>query len=160
MRSWTPIKMKSDRFVTVKCDYCGRSFEKLKIEIHEHNFCCLKHFRLWNSKRVSEYNKNENKMNTSKGWTKEMRLQKREIALKACKNEDKTYKKYLGRHMHRVVAEQMLGRKLKKSEVVHHIDGNKTNNDPSNLMVFLSQKEHARYHMQLKKEQKDGKHDT
>lgn len=35
-----------------------------------------------------------------------------------------------------MVAERMLGRKLKPGEVVHHIDGNKRNNAPENLMVF------------------------
>lgn len=32
-------------------------------------------------------------------------------------------------------------------EVVHHIDGNKLNNNPSNLLVFKNQAEHAKYHM-------------
>ena len=44
----------------------------------------------------------------------------------------------------------MLGRKLKPDEVVHHIDGNKRNNEPSNLKVFENQAEHARFHMELK----------
>lgn len=57
----------------------------------------------------------------------------------------KTYVKELGRHQHRVVAEKMLGRKLKRGEVVHHIDHNKKNNDPSNLQV-MTQGEHCRVH--------------
>ena len=36
----------------------------------------------------------------------------------------------------RIIAEQMLGRKLIRSEVVHHIDGDKTNNRPENLIVM------------------------
>ena len=63
--------------------------------------------------------------------------------------EGKTYAKLFGRHTHRVVAEQVIGRPLLPGEVVHHIDGNKRNNDPSNLMVFASQSEHARYHAML-----------
>lgn len=62
------------------------------------------------------------------------------------KGECKTYQKCHGRHTHRVVAEQMLGRPLRKGEIVHHIDGNKRNNDPSNLMVCGSQSEHCRLH--------------
>lgn len=56
-----------------------------------------------------------------------------------------TYKKYLGRHEHRVIAEQMLGRKLKRGEIVHHKDGNKHNNDPANLAV-MTQADHINEH--------------
>lgn len=59
--------------------------------------------------------------------------------------EGKSYEKTYGRHTHRIVAEQKLGRSLKKGEVVHHIDGNKRNNDPSNLMV-ITQSEHCALH--------------
>jgi hypothetical protein len=36
-----------------------------------------------------------------------------------------------------------IGRALEKHEVVHHIDGNPSNNSPDNLMVLKSQSEHA-----------------
>ena len=57
-----------------------------------------------------------------------------------------TYTKQYGRHEHRVIAEQILGRPLRAGEVVHHVDGNKRNNDPGNLIVFDSQSEHMRWH--------------
>lgn len=55
------------------------------------------------------------------------------------------YVKLNGRHMHRVVAEQKLGRPLMPGEIVHHVDGDKHNNAPSNLQV-MSQRDHARMH--------------
>ena len=57
-----------------------------------------------------------------------------------------TYRKRMGRHEHRIVAEEKLGRPLEKGEVVHHEDEDKHNNEPSNLIVFRSQHEHALYH--------------
>lgn len=59
------------------------------------------------------------------------------------------YIKLMGRHMHRAVAEQMLGRPLQKGEIVHHRDGDKWNNDPSNLEV-MTQAEHARIHCHIR----------
>ena len=44
---------------------------------------------------------------------------------------------------HRIVMEQKLGRFLESNEVVHHIDANKQNNHPDNLIV-LSQSEHCK----------------
>ena len=43
---------------------------------------------------------------------------------------------------HRLVMEKKLGRYLKPTEVVDHIDGDITNNHPSNLRVFASNGEH------------------
>lgn len=57
---------------------------------------------------------------------------------------------------HRFVMEKFLGRPLRRDEHVHHIDGNKSNNDISNL-VLLAQSEHARHHIRELAE-KQGKH--
>jgi len=46
---------------------------------------------------------------------------------------------------HRVIAEQIIGRKLLPGEVVHHKDRNRANNDPSNLQV-MSRSDHIRLH--------------
>lgn len=49
-------------------------------------------------------------------------------------------------HEHRIVASLSLGRPLKRHEVVHHRDGDKLNNDPSNLLVCASHAEHFQHH--------------
>ena len=43
---------------------------------------------------------------------------------------------------HRVVMEEMLGRRLKVGEIVHHRDGNKSNNAHENLEVCANAAEH------------------
>jgi len=46
--------------------------------------------------------------------------------------------------VHRLVMERELGRYLKPTEVVDHIDRDTRNNDPSNLRVFASNSDHLR----------------
>lgn len=48
-----------------------------------------------------------------------------------------------------------LGRPLVKGECVHHIDRNRKNNDPSNLMVFASHSEHMAQHKKENRERKE-----
>jgi len=47
---------------------------------------------------------------------------------------------------HRLVAEEKLGRRLRKGEIVHHVDGDKTNNDPENLAVLPGTSHHKLAH--------------
>jgi hypothetical protein len=49
-----------------------------------------------------------------------------------------------GTYVHRWVEENKLGRKLKKEEVVHHIDGNTLNNSPNNLKIYKNQSQHMK----------------
>ena len=46
---------------------------------------------------------------------------------------------------HRLIIEEYLGRKLTSNEVVHHIDGNRINNDLGNLQV-MTRAEHMNHH--------------
>lgn len=52
---------------------------------------------------------------------------------------------------HIAVAEEFLGRPLEKDEHVHHLDLNKSNNHPSNLLVLLAS-QHTKLHAFLRRE--------
>lgn len=52
-----------------------------------------------------------------------------------------------GRYLHDVIMESHLGRHLKIDEVVHHIDGNRSNNNLMNLRL-MARADHARLHQQ------------
>ena len=53
-----------------------------------------------------------------------------------------------GRLVHVVAMEEMIGRKLKPNECVHHIDECKTNNEISNL-ALMTRSAHAKLHRML-----------
>ena len=58
-----------------------------------------------------------------------------------------------GGQVSRLVVESC-GRKLRRNEVVHHVDGNRENNDPNNLAIFKNQAEHMRVHVFLRRREK------
>ena len=142
------------------CNFCGKQFERdtAHVKGKRYIFCsrrCLWDFSSKNknpegyaalkdftnmARHFSELNR---KLNPTR-MTPETKEKIRNSHLGT--GEDKTYSKFYGRHEHRVVAEQILGRALGSEEVVHHIDGNPRNNQPENLFVFSSQADHAAHH--------------
>ena len=67
---------------------------------------------------------------------------------KKIKAENHPYADILGYVFeHRLVMEKKIGRFLKPKERVHHLDGNKLNNNPKNLQLFSTNGEHTRHHL-------------
>lgn len=124
----------------VTCFTCGKVFDRWPSCVKPHNFCCRECAKAFTGPRMTQYNLEHNPT----AMTEDRRNAMRNARLNTGKG--KTYTKTYGRHTHRIVAEQKLGRPLKPGEVVHHIDGNKRNNNPENLMVFASQALHAKWH--------------
>jgi HNH endonuclease len=58
---------------------------------------------------------------------------------------EKTYRKIRGRHEHRIVAEQKIGRPLEPGEIVHHKNERIRDNSPDNLEV-MTRAEHMAEH--------------
>ena len=52
---------------------------------------------------------------------------------------------YKGQLLHRLIYEEVYG-SIPKGYAIHHIDGDKTNNNPGNLML-LSKSNHHKLHM-------------
>lgn len=157
--------------ISVVCDYCGITFSKLRNELHQHNFCCIGHLHKWNSERMSKFNRTENPTNTPAFWTAERRAEMGERNLQRQpylqlgakgifwtaerraesrrrnlgKGENRSYKKVYGKHQHRIAAEMKIRRALDPGEVVHHINGIKTDNRPENLEV-MTRSQHTSMH--------------
>lgn len=67
----------------------------------------------------------------------------RRLFIPGHRNADKSG--YVAEHI--FVMSQMLGRSLRKTEIVHHIDEDKLNNQPDNLRLFSSIRDHRRHHL-------------
>lgn len=139
------------------CEICNR---KLKLnnnrDIKRKRFCgrkCLGKYMVKEGLLTNDYSlETRERMRESKlkllslgwkplGWRKY--ITKRRIS-------GRGYWRRGNQREHRVIMEDLLGRKLTINEVVHHIDSNKLNNNPKNLLV-MSRSEHMKYHTKQRK---------
>lgn len=77
-------------------------------------------------------------------WIIEKQVSKGDYVYGVCKSHPKS-SRYGYVLMHRLIAENALGRILKDDEIVHHKNGNKRDNSLENLEVMNS-REHNRMH--------------
>lgn len=112
------------------CGSCGKNFTK-KIDGHKYKFCSSSCF---SKNRIGSQGSN---------WQGGVRKCGKYIQIYAPSHPNNNHGTIL---LHRLKAEQYLGRLLSKKEVIHHIDGDKRNNKISNLYLFSTTNEHTAYH--------------
>jgi hypothetical protein len=120
------------------CTFCGRDFMGTYKQKWNHNRCCSLSCKA--KRRVGPLNSN---------WREGTKTRSRDgRVFLYIPEHSKAVKGYVLRY--RIVAEKALGRPLRDDEVVHHIDGNTSNDSADNLQV-MTKSEHSMHHAQERK---------
>ena len=130
-------KLKRGKTVDLTCETCGKTFKRYKSAIQVHNFCCRACFDSWFKENPP-------------APTVRTRLQTSKTMRAIRPGKKKRRPKLLGKDMHRTIMEQYLGRKLRQSEVVHHINEDPFDNRLDNLQL-MRRGEHVALHNRLRK---------
>lgn len=123
-------KINGRYFIEVKCPDCGKN----RLISHK-NYYGMKSFRCLrcNQKQTAKKRRNPNLRYIRNGYIRFYRPKNPMSDKRGLVDE------------HRLIMAKIIGRPLKSHEHVHHIDGDKANNDPTNLRL-MSQAEHNRLH--------------
>lgn len=128
--------------ITRQCFTCKKTIEVHKHEIKERNYCSKKCFYKFQRQHPC-------KRNQHPAW-KGGRIAYNGYIITS-KPEHPFANKMGYVREHRLIYEQKLGRYLKRHEVIHHINGNKTDNRIENLMYFPTVSAHTKHHHALRK---------
>lgn len=143
----------------IKCEQCGSLFDEktFRAKSKRKHFCCLECYYTYMRRgkvrfncelcgkevetKLSAYNRNEHHFCSLRCG----------VIHRNKRLGNPRYEKECGNYVHRTVVEEILGRKLLPSEVVHHKDGNKLNNNPDNLIVMQCGEHRALHNRQRKR---------
>lgn len=133
-------KPHNNYYVETKCANCSADMlaDKNNYAKSRRSFCCIQ--------CKSEYTK---RVNTGNKILKKRPSGDHHVMIKDWSHPRADRHGYVYEHL--LVAENKLGRKILKGEVVHHINCIKEDNDPNNLYVCKNSKEHFMIHGSLNK---------
>lgn len=134
------------------CDICGKEFARKYSHATrtQNQFCssiCKGKFRKGKSPSLET----RTKMGVSRSgekaynWKGGLRITSGRFYVKASNHPHVTKEGYIARS--RFVMEDFIGRYLLPREVIHHINGDKTDDRIENLMLFKNGSDHAKFHM-------------
>lgn len=112
------------------------------------------------SKTISEWSEELNiKVSTirarlGKGWDAKNVLSTKKWFVPGRKS--KSYRITNGIPEHRAIAEHAIGKPLPPNAEVHHVDGDRSNNDPSNLVICQDRAYHMLIHLRTKAYNESG----
>ena len=107
------------------CKQCGKMMYPREYKTKSRSYWLMN--RVFCSQKCSSDFVGEKRSGTGSGW----RVDSNGYLMNTHRNS----KDYL-RHQHRVVMEQILGRKLRPGETIHHKNGIRTDNRPENLELW------------------------
>lgn len=114
---WKPWNVGTTEMVAGKCEKCGTEFSRPKSRKDQKRFC---------SQACAYQSRSGEQHGNWKGGRSLLRVGYWRV-------RDTETRKY--RYEHINIVEKILGRPMRKGEIVHHINGDKQDNHPRNLLV-------------------------
>ena len=127
----------------VYCVVCGRAVERKRP--CRKNFCSAEHRNLWMSENV-DFAK------LARGHRAEHLTELNQKRNPYCHIADRGN---VNSRKARIEAAAYIGRPLERGEVVHHMNGNSSDNRPENLLI-MPDRQHRQLHMALAMERMEG----